>query len=37
MIHALCRRGGRGSVVEHRIDSTLRAKVVAVYQLQEVA
>lgn len=37
MIHALCRRGGRGAVVEHRLDSTLRAKIVAVYRLQEPA
>jgi cell wall-associated NlpC family hydrolase len=34
MIHALCRADGRGLVVEHRLDETNRARIVAAYALK---
>jgi cell wall-associated NlpC family hydrolase len=36
MIHALCRADGRGLVVEHRLDETNRARIVAAYALKGI-
>jgi cell wall-associated NlpC family hydrolase len=37
MIHALCTRTGRGKVIEHRLDPTNRARIIAAYGLPGVA
>jgi cell wall-associated NlpC family hydrolase len=36
MIHALCTRSGRGRVIEHRLDETNRARIIAAYRLPGV-
>lgn len=36
MIHALCARSGRGRVLEHRLDATNRARIIAAFRLPGV-